>query len=45
MLYFTGEIFRRLANQNGGHIRVMLEYVIHCSVNMVNIAIWHLCAK
>ena len=25
MLYFTGEVFRRLANQNQGHIRVMLE--------------------
>ena len=25
MLYFTGEGFRRLANQNRGHIRVMLE--------------------
>ena len=25
MLYFTGEEFRRLANQNRGHIRVMLE--------------------
>ena len=28
MLYFTGEGFRRLANQNRGHIRVMLEYCI-----------------
>ena len=27
MLYFTGEVFRRLANQNRGHIRVMLECV------------------
>ena len=25
MLYFTGEGFRHLANQNQGHIRVMLE--------------------
>ena len=25
MLYFTREGFRRLANQNRGHIRVMLE--------------------
>ena len=25
MLYFTNEVFRRLANQNRGHIRVMLE--------------------
>ena len=29
MLYFTGEVFRRLANQNRGHIRVMLE----CKIN------------
>ena len=28
MLYFTGEVFRRLPNQNRGHIRVMLEYII-----------------
>ena len=27
MLYFTGEVFRRLANQNRGHVRVMLEYM------------------
>ena len=27
MLYFTLEVFRRLANQNRGHIRVMLEYL------------------
>ena len=27
MLYFTREGFRRLANQNRGHIRVMLECV------------------
>ena len=26
MLYFTGEIFSHLANQNRGHIHVMLEY-------------------
>ena len=26
MLYFTREGFRRLVNQNRGHIRVMLEY-------------------
>ena len=26
MLYFTMEVFRRLANQNRGHIRVMLEF-------------------
>ena len=25
MLYFTLEVFRCLANQNRGHIRVMLE--------------------
>ena len=25
MLYFNGEVFRRLANQNQGHICVMLE--------------------
>ena len=25
MLYFTSEVFRRLANQNRGHIRVMLK--------------------
>ena len=25
MLYFTRDGFRHLANQNGGHIRVMLE--------------------
>ena len=25
MLYFTGEVFHRFANQNLGHIRVMLE--------------------
>ena len=24
-LYFTGEVFHRLANQDRGHIRVMLE--------------------
>ena len=28
MLYFTGEVFCRLANQNRGHIRVMLEYTL-----------------
>ena len=28
MLYFTNEVFRRLANQNRGHIHVMLEYRI-----------------
>ena len=28
MLYFTGEVFCRLANQNRGHIRVMLEFGI-----------------
>ena len=27
-LYFTGELFHRLANQNRGHIRVMLELPI-----------------
>ena len=27
MLYFTDEVFRHLANQNRGHIRVMLEYL------------------
>ena len=32
MLYFTGEVFRRLANQNRGHIHVMLEY---CSASEV----------
>ena len=26
MLYFIIEVFRRLANQNRGHIHVMLEY-------------------
>ena len=31
MLYFTGEVFRRLANQNRGHIRVMLEHIFICS--------------
>ena len=31
MLYFTGEVFRRLANQNRGHIRVMLESCISTS--------------
>ena len=25
MLYYTGEVFHRLANQNRGHIHVMLE--------------------
>ena len=30
MLYFTGEGFRRLANQNRGHIHVMLE----CSITI-----------
>ena len=29
MLYFTGEGFHRLANQNRGHIRVMLEYLVY----------------
>ena len=29
MLYFTGEVFRRLANQNRGHIYVMLELVAY----------------
>ena len=29
MLYFTGEVFHHLANQNRGHIRVMLEYQIN----------------
>ena len=29
MLYFTGEVFRRLANQNRGHIRVMLEFAFN----------------
>ena len=27
MLYFILEVFRSLANQNRGHIRVMLEYL------------------
>ena len=27
MLYFTGKVFRRLAYQNRGDIRVMLEYI------------------
>ena len=27
MLYFTPEVFRRLANKNRGHIHVMLEYL------------------
>ena len=26
MMYFTLEVFRRLANQNHGHIHVMLEF-------------------
>ena len=26
MLYFTNEVFRLLANQIHGHIRVMLDY-------------------
>ena len=34
MLYFTGEVFRRLANQNRGHIRVMLEYRIRIRPSM-----------
>ena len=29
MLYFTSEVFHRLANQNQGHIRVMLEYHLY----------------
>ena len=29
MLYFTSEVFRRLANQNRGPIRVMLEFCIY----------------
>ena len=28
MLYFTDQVFRRLVNQNWGHIHVMLEYRI-----------------
>ena len=28
MLYFTLEVVRRLANQNRGHISVMLESVL-----------------
>ena len=28
ILYFTSEVFRHLANQNRGHIRVMLEFTI-----------------
>ena len=27
MLYFTHEVFRRLANQNQGHVHVMLEFM------------------
>ena len=38
MLYFTGEVFRRLANQNRGHtLRLMLKstffYVFLCFVS------------
>ena len=29
MLYFTREGCRHLANQNRGHIRVMLEFVLY----------------
>ena len=29
MLYFNGQVFRRLANQNRGHICVMLECIIY----------------
>ena len=31
MLYFTGEVFHRLANQNRGYIRVMLEFMTDLS--------------
>ena len=37
MLCFTGEVFRRLANQNRGHICVMLEIVFgghHCYLSI-----------
>ena len=32
MLYFTLEVFRRLANQNRGHNRVILESIIEVPV-------------
>ena len=33
MLYFTHDIFCRLASQNRGHIRVMLEFLFYSMEN------------
>ena len=33
MLFFTHEIFRRLANQNRGHVGVMLEFLFYSIEN------------
>ena len=32
MLYFTEEVFCRLANQNRGHTRVMLEFSLKLGI-------------
>ena len=48
MLYFTGEVFHRLANQNRGHIRVMLEYRLirgRDNENMHNSVVLHSTAR
>ena len=37
MLYFTGEVFHRLANQNRGHIRVMLELEFQDEVQLYQV--------
>ena len=39
MLYFTLEVFRHLANQNSGHICVMLESYMYSRMPVRNIAI------
>ena len=36
MLYFTREVFHHLANQNRGHIRVMLEFSSANVINFIN---------
>ena len=44
MLYFTCEVFHSLANQNRGHVRVMLEYPLFIKLtlyaNVPAICVW-----
>ena len=38
MLYFIGEVFHRLANQNRGHIHVMLESALNTNSDYISSA-------